>query len=105
MIYEEFGFTPVDSSIESSIHGQSISYEYVLSEDPDLLFVVDRTRAIGGDDSDSDLSKNPVIQETKAYQNDNIIYLDPEIWYLSGGGLQSMQLMIEEINDQVDLSL
>lgn len=102
MIYEKFGFTPIGSSIESSIRGQSISYEYVLYEDPDLLFVGDRTLAVGGDHSD--LSENSVNQETKAYQNDNIIYLNSEIWCLSGG-LQSMQLMIEEINEQIDLSL
>ncbi|GEL66094.1 siderophore ABC transporter substrate-binding protein [Marinilactibacillus psychrotolerans] len=103
MIYDEFGFTPIDTNIEASIHGQSISFEYVLSKDPDLLFVVDRTRAVGGDDSDSDLSKNPVIQKTTAYQKDHIIYLNPELWYLSGGGLQSMKLMIQEIYDQVGL--
>ncbi|MFJ1627187.1 siderophore ABC transporter substrate-binding protein [Marinilactibacillus psychrotolerans] len=103
MIYDEFGFTPIDTNIEASIHGQSISFEYVLSKDPDLLFVVDRTRAVGGDDSDSDLSKNPVIQKTTAYQKGHIIYLNPELWYLSGGGLQSMKLMIQEIYDQVGL--
>lgn len=102
MLYEEFGFIPVDNSIESSIHGQSISYEYILQENPDLLFVVDRSQAIGGDTSISDLSLNPVIQETRAYQQDAIIYLDADLWYLSGGGLQSIQLMIQEVQNQVE---
>lgn len=102
MLYEEFGFIPVDNSIESSIHGQSISYEYILQENPDLLFVVDRSQAIGGDTSISDLSLNPVIQETRAYLQDAIIYLDADLWYLSGGGLQSIQLMIQEVQNQVE---
>ncbi|WP_244244555.1 siderophore ABC transporter substrate-binding protein [Marinilactibacillus kalidii] len=104
MLYDVFGFEPIDNSIEASTHGQSVSFEYVLQEDPDLLFVVDRTKAIGGDTSESDLSANPVIKETLSYKNNQIIYLDPELWYLSGGGLQSMNLMIDELKTQVDLS-
>ncbi|HAQ1190144.1 iron ABC transporter substrate-binding protein, partial [Enterococcus faecium] len=27
-----------------------------------------------------------------------IISLEPDVWYLSGGGLESMKLMIEDVN-------
>lgn len=98
IVHEEFGFEPSDPNIESSNHGMNVSYEYVLEQDPDILFVLDRTSAIGegeGETSES-IEENPLIQQTSAYQNDNIVYLSPDDWYLSEGGVQAFQTMMEE---------
>lgn len=85
--------------IKSSIHSRSsVSYEYVLEKNPDILFVVDRTKAIGGDDSKDDISANELVAQTNAGKNQQIISLEPDVWYLSGGGLESMKLMIEDVN-------
>lgn len=97
ILNDTFGFQSTDSTIEASTHGQSVSYEYVLNQDPDVLFVIDRTTAFGGAPSQNDLMSNPLIQEITAYQNDHIMYLTPDVWYLSGGGLESVRLMIEEV--------
>ncbi len=60
--------------------------------------MVDRTLAIGGDDSaNSDILNNDLIQATNAGQNNKIITLTSDLWYLSGGGLESTKLMIEEV--------
>ena len=54
--------------------------------------------AIGGDDSaNSDILNNDLIQATNAGQNNKIITLTSDLWYLSGGGLESTKLMIEEV--------
>lgn len=98
IINDVFGFESVDDSIEASTHGQSVTYEYVLEQNPDILFVVDRTAAIGGDTTNNNLLENTLIQETNAYQNDSIIFLSPDIWYLAGGGLESTEQMIEEVS-------
>ncbi|MFZ4355315.1 iron ABC transporter substrate-binding protein, partial [Enterococcus gallinarum] len=37
------------------------------------------------------------IQKTDAGKNDKVIMLQPDVWYLSGGGLESMHLMIEDV--------
>ncbi len=87
-----------DDQIEASTHGQSVSYEYVLEKNPDILFVVDRTKAIGGDDSKDDISANELVAQTNAGKNQQIISLEPDVWYLSGGGLESMKLMIEDVD-------
>lgn len=34
---------------------------------------------------------------TRAYRNGHIVYLEPSYWYLSGGGLQSLAMMIADI--------
>ena len=97
-IHDLFGFEQADDQIEASTHGQSVSYEYVLEKNPDILFVVDRTKAIGGDDSKDDISANELVAQTNAGKNQQIISLEPDVWYLSGGGLESMKLMIEDVN-------
>ncbi len=97
LIHDTFGFKAADDKIEASTHGQSVSYEYVLEKNPGILFVVDRTKAIGGDDSKDNVAANELIQKTDAGKNDKVIMLQPDVWYLSGGGLESMHLMIEDV--------
>lgn len=97
IIHDTFGFTEADDTIEASTHGQSVSFEYVLETNPDIIFVVDRTQAIGGDDSQNNVAANELVQQTTAGQNEKVIMLDPEVWYLSGGGLESIQLMLDDV--------
>lgn len=97
IVHDTFGFAPVDSKIEASTHGQSVSYEYVLEQNPDVVFVVDRTKAIGGDESQNNVAKNELVAQTKAGQTDKIISLTPDVWYLSGGGLKCTELMLEDV--------
>lgn len=102
LIHDELGFVPSDPKIVSSTHGQSISFEYILQQDPQILFVIDRTAAIGGESSAKAVVENRLVQLTRAYENDKIIYLDPEVWYLSGGGLASVARMVEQVASALD---
>ena len=80
-------------------HGFSLSFESVNQVNPDFIFVVDRTLAIGGDDTqNSDILNNSLLQETNAGKNGHIVTLTPDLWYLSGGGLESTKLMFEEVS-------
>lgn len=97
IIHDVFGVKQADEGIEASTHGQSISFEYILETNPDMMFVIDRNAAVGNDASAKDSLENELVQKTTAYQNDNIIYLDPDFWYLSGGGLQSVSQMVTDI--------
>lgn len=101
LIHDVLGFTPVDSKIEVSTHGQSVSFEYVVEKNPDYLFVIDRTAVVGGDTNAKELIENDLVKNTKAYKEGHIIYLDPNYWYLSGGGLESVPEMITEIENAV----
>ena len=98
LVHDVFGFKQADDQIEASTHGQSVSYEYILEKNPGILFVVDRTKAIGGDDSKDNVSANELVEQTDAGKNDQVISLQPDVWYLSGGGLESMKLMIKDVN-------
>lgn len=98
IVYDTFGFAEADDAIKASTHGQSVSYEYVLNKNPDVLFVVDRTKAIGGDDSNNNVADNELVAQTTAGKDKKVISLQPDVWYLSGGGLESVKMMLEDVN-------
>ena len=96
-IYDIYGFKPVTDDIESSSHGSNFGFEAILEFNPQVLFVIDRTAATGGESNiDADM-ENEIVKKTDAYQNEKIVYLDGPLWYLSGGGLQSELAKIEEV--------
>ncbi|OIJ21440.1 hypothetical protein BKP45_01305 [Anaerobacillus alkalidiazotrophicus] len=78
ILHEVFGFTPVDEPIEVSTHGMNVSYEYTLEKDPEYLFGVDRGAAVtGGEAAAKQTIENELTEKTRAYQEDKIVYLDP----------------------------
>lgn len=97
IIHDVFGFAPADEGIEVSTHGQSVTFEYILEKDPDILFVIDRNAAVGGESGAKEVIENDIVKRTKAFKNGKIIYLDPDFWYLSGGGLESVEQMVKEV--------
>ncbi|MGX7204594.1 siderophore ABC transporter substrate-binding protein [Enterococcus pingfangensis] len=98
IIYDTFGFAEADDAIKASTHGQSVAYEYVLDKNPEIIFVVDRTKAIGGDTSANNVADNELVAQTTAGKNNKVITLQPDVWYLSGGGLESAKMMLEDVN-------
>lgn len=96
-VYDVYGFTPVTEDIEASSHGSNFGFEAILEFDPEVLFVIDRTAAVGGDSNIEKDLENEIIQKTTAYKNNRMVYLDGPLWYLAGGGLQSEMKKIDEI--------
>lgn len=96
VIHDLFGYKPADENIEESTHGQTISSEYILETNPDILFVVDRDAAFDSNASVKASVENELVQKTNAFKNGKIIYLNGGPWYLSGGGLQSLKLMVKD---------
>lgn len=96
-LYQTLKFKPTDTTFDDSRHGQEVSFESIKEINPDILFVINRTLAIGGDNSSNDgVLENALIAETPAAKNGKIVQLTPDLWYLSGGGLESTKLMIED---------
>ncbi|MGF9699646.1 siderophore ABC transporter substrate-binding protein [Paenibacillus sp. MABNR03] len=105
VIHDVFGFTPADANIEVSTHGQSVSFEYVMETNPDYLFVVDRSAVVAGQGEAApakQVIENDLVKNTTAYKEGHIVYLDPNYWYLSGGGLESIQEMIKGVDASVN---
>lgn len=103
LIHDVLGVEPVDEGIEVATHGQNVSFEYVVEEDPDLLYVIDRGAAIGEGESAAEMIvENQLMERTKAMGNEDIYYLEPDYWYLSGGGLISVEEMVNEIAESLE---
>lgn len=102
MIHDVFGIPAVDENIEASTHGMNVTFEYVLEQDPEMLYVIDRGAVVNGESSAKQIVENELVEGTKAFQNDNIFYLNPEFWYLSGGGLVSVSEMVNEISSSLE---
>ncbi|WP_175638189.1 siderophore ABC transporter substrate-binding protein [Metabacillus schmidteae] len=96
-IYDVYGFNPATDDIESTSHGSNFGFEAILEINPQVLFVIDRTAAVGGDSKIETDMENDIIKKTDAYTNEKIVYLDGPLWYLGGGGLQAELAKIEEV--------
>ncbi len=85
-------------SVEQATHGEAISFEFIREANPDILLVIDRLAAIGqdGDNAQSTLD-NALVHETSAWKNGRVIYLSSAPIYVAGGGIQSMNLTLDEI--------
>ncbi|UZD66191.1 ABC transporter substrate-binding protein [Marinobacter sp. AN1] len=64
---------------------------------PSHLFVVDRSAAIGDEPLDVDQLRRDL--DAAGGGTIDVTVLSPELWYLSGGGLQSVRLQVEEVVD------
>ncbi|GAB2697402.1 siderophore ABC transporter substrate-binding protein [Paenibacillus thermoaerophilus] len=105
LIHDVLGVPAAEKNLDSSTpHGQSVSFEFIAEKNPDYLFVIDRGAAVGGTQGANAkaLIENELVKKTKAYANNNIVYLDQNYWYLSGGGLLSVAEMIGEINKALE---
>lgn len=104
LLYDVFGFEPIDKHLKASTHGQKISFEYIAQKDPDYLFVLDRDQAIQEKHAKpaKEVVENGLVKKAKAYKNHHIVYVKPDVWYLSGGGLASMQAMIKDVEESIE---
>lgn len=97
MIHDVLGVKEAVENLEVTRHGQAVSNEFIQEVNPDYLYIIDRTAVVDREETNKEAIENRLIQQTNAYKNGKIIYLDAEIWYLSGGGITSINKMIDEI--------
>ncbi len=100
IIGNEIGFDNLAAGETTSTHGNEISFETIVEEDPEYIFVLNRDAAIGSDGSEQaqDVVENELTVETQAYQNGNIIYLEhPAVWYTAEGGITALDYMLADL--------
>ena len=100
ILHDEFGFLAADPKAEEGgTHGNVVGYEYVAAVDPEVLFLMDRGSAVGGEETVDTVKENSLIAGTKAGQNNKIYELSGEAWYIAAGGFTSTQTMIDDLSD------
>ena len=71
--------------------------EYIAEINPDIMYVVDRTAVVGGEKNAAATLDNDLVNGTNAVKNGRVYELSPDVWYLSGGGLQSVSMMADDV--------
>lgn len=101
-LHTAFGIPMADDKIEDARHGQPITFEYLQKTDPDWLFVLDRSAAIGQEGASAQsVLDNPLIHNTKAWKNKQIVYLSPDSYLAFGGYYQwikDSKIIIDAVN-------
>ncbi len=88
------------SGNSGSPHGNESSFETVVAQNPDYIFVMDRDRAIGteGVQLAQEIIENELVMSTDAYKNGNIVYLEhPAVWYTAEGGITALDVMLQDL--------
>lgn len=94
------GSESTESTGSTPTHGNEVSFEAVLSLNPEYIFVMDRDSAINatGAQMAQEIMENELIMKTDAYQNGNLVILEnPGIWYLAEGGITSLGIMLQDL--------
>lgn len=104
LIHDILGLKEAAPGLDTHLHGTRASSEFIKETNPDILFIVDRSAAIGDQPLNRKDVENELIRRTNAYEKNQIIYLNSEAWYLSGtGGITSINIMVDEISQLFDL--
>lgn len=103
----EIGFNNLTASANGgqsgnsgSPHGNESSFETVVAQNPDYIFVMDRDRAIGteGVQLAQEIMENELVMSADAYKNGNIVYLEhPAVWYTAEGGITALDVMLQDL--------
>ena len=78
---------------------QAADLAYLTAVAPDLIFVIDRSAAIGATPMDQQQTEISLIEPLNEALDKQVkmVYLDPTLWYLSGNGLISIVKEAREI--------
>lgn len=74
----------------------------VAASNPDWLLVLDRGAINGGEKTaEKTLAEHPQLSQTEAYKQGRVVYLDPNGWYIIGGGLNNLKQISKDLLEQM----
>lgn len=76
--------------------------KYFAETNPDVIFVVDRSAAIGAEPMVADFFSAGEYADIQEIKDAKVVVLTPKLWYLSGHGLQSLELQVDEVTKALD---
>ncbi|MCO6546346.1 MAG: siderophore ABC transporter substrate-binding protein [Gilliamella sp.] len=97
-VFDVLGFQPATTFQEAGRHGNAVTSEFILSVNPQWIFVLDRDNAIGNKEAQSaqQVLDNELIRKTAAWQQNHIVYLDSSSMYIAGG-IQTYSRLMDQI--------
>lgn len=100
ILHDSFGIKPAVARLDTSNHGQAVSFEFIRKTNPEWLFVIDRDAAIGREGASAkQFLDNELVRQTKAWKNKHVVYLDGFNWYtLGGAGITAMLENVDQLS-------
>ncbi len=97
-VFNAFGVKPASTVVDTSLHGQPISSEFIKQADPDILDIVDRTAVMEHRPTiDAERMSNPLLRQTKAWKNGKVVFVDADAWYITAASPTSMHILIDDV--------
>lgn len=97
-LFDATGLSEAVKAIKTETHGDAISHEFIAEANPDWLFVIDRSAAVGEEAQGAAATlESPLIADTKAWKSGQVVYLQPTGLYIAGGGYQSITQTLDEL--------
>jgi iron complex transport system substrate-binding protein len=89
--------------IQTSNHGEPVSFEYIAQANPDTLLVIDRgTTVSDGAQNAAATLNNPLVADTEAWKSGRVIYLSTAEAYVAAGGIRSLMRTLDQITEALN---
>ncbi|MGO0576790.1 siderophore ABC transporter substrate-binding protein [Ornithinimicrobium panacihumi] len=99
ILHEAFGFADTGAPVDTeNSHGQEISQEFFTQYNPDVIYVLDRSKTIGEQAQGAlEVLNNGLVDTTNAAKNDKIVEVEGFSWYIADNAPSSITTMIEDV--------
>lgn len=99
LVHDVMGFGAADESLSAAeTHGEAVSFEFILEAAPDVLFVIDRSAAIGEEGQSAEqVLDNELVRQTPAWTDDGVVYVDSFAWYIAPHSLTGLDTIIADV--------
>lgn len=99
-VHATLALPPAVEAMQTAIHGEAVSFEFIHKANPDWLLVVDRAAAIGsGEQGARATLDNELVANTTAWKKGQVVYLPAADFYIAAGGIQATQRVLATIKE------
>lgn len=100
-VYDALGLQANADDVAIANHGDAISFEFLLEQDPEWLLVLDRSAAIGQESASAQQTlDNEIMHKTTAWKKGQVVYLNSANVYIAGGGITSQLRTLAQITEE-----